>query len=46
MKLSRLEKACYSINEQVNKNAKDAVLTKAISGAHDIFHEVQGLCHD
>jgi hypothetical protein len=44
--LSRLEKACSSINDQVNKNAKDGVLTKAIAGAHDIFHEVQGLCHD
>jgi hypothetical protein len=30
----------------VGKNAREKSLMKMIVGVHDIFHEVQGLCHD
>jgi superoxide dismutase len=44
--LARLEKQCLEIHQAVQKNAKDAVLFEKITKAHDIFHEVEGLCHD
>ena len=49
--LSRLEKQCLDIHTLVqkpakNEVAKDALLFEKITKAHDIFHEVEGLCHD
>ena len=44
--LIRLEKKCFSLNKLIVKNAKDKSLMKMISAVHDVFHEVQGLCHD
>ena len=49
--LSRLEKQCLDIHTLVQKTvkneaAKDALLFEKITKAHDIFHEVEGLCHD
>ena len=44
--LLRLEKKCASLNKLVGKNAREKSLMKMIVGVHDIFHEVQGLCHD
>ncbi|MBL6668126.1 MAG: superoxide dismutase [Crocinitomicaceae bacterium] len=44
--LVRLEKKCASLNKLVGKNAREKSLMKMMNGVHDIFHEVQGLCHD
>ncbi len=49
--LSRLEKQCLDIHTLVqkpvkNEMAKDALLFEKITKAHDIFHEVEDLCHD
>ena len=44
--LQTLENKCDEVNELVEKGAKDAVLIKKIKEAHDLFHVVQGLCHD
>lgn len=49
--LARLEKQCLDIHQLVQKPAKDeekknAQLFEMITKAHDIFHEVEGLCHD
>jgi len=49
--LSKLEKQCFDIHQLVQKPTKDearkdAQLFEMISKAHDIFHEVEGLCHD
>jgi superoxide dismutase len=49
--LSRLEKQCLDIHQLVQKPMKDeanknSLLLEKITKAHDIFHEVEGLCHD
>jgi superoxide dismutase len=44
--LIRLEKKCSMLHKQISKNAKNKSIMKSLSGVHDIFHEVQGLCHD
>ncbi len=44
--LTRLEKKCGSLQKLVSKNAKNKNIMKSLSSVHDIFHEVQGLCHD
>jgi hypothetical protein len=49
--LSRLEKQCLDIHQLVQKPSKDqekknTQLFEMITKAHDIFHEVEGLCHD
>jgi len=49
--LTRLEKQCLDIHQLVQKPMKDeankdALLLEKITKAHDIFHEVEGLCHD
>jgi superoxide dismutase len=44
--LKQLEKQCIEINKLNNKKASNAILKKKITAAHDIFHVVQGLCHD
>lgn len=49
--LTRLEKQCLSIHQLAqkpakNEAAKNAALFEQITKAHDIFHEVEGLCHD
>jgi superoxide dismutase len=49
--LTRLEKQCLDIHQLVQKPSKDlekknAQLFEMITKAHDIFHEVEGLCHD
>ena len=44
--LKQLEKQCIEINKLNNKKASNAILKKKITAAHDIFHIVQGLCHD
>jgi superoxide dismutase len=44
--LSNLAEQCEKIYELVEKNAKDAVLMKEITKAHDLFHQVEELCHD
>lgn len=44
--LQNLENKCEEVNELVEKGAKDAILIKKIKEAHDLFHVVQGLCHD
>ena len=44
--LKQLEKQCIEINKLNNKRASNALLKKKITAAHDIFHVVQGLCHD
>ena len=49
--LSRLEKQCLAIHALAQKPAKNeaaenAELFEQITKAHDIFHEVEGLCHD
>jgi len=44
--LSRLEKQCGALDKSVRKNAKNKVILKKIIAVHDIFHEIQGLCHD
>jgi superoxide dismutase len=49
--LARLEKQCLEIHTLVQKPSKNiegqnALLLEKITKAHDIFHEVEGLCHD
>jgi superoxide dismutase len=44
--LADLAEQCEKIYELVEKNAKDAVLMKEITKAHDLFHQVEELCHD
>ena len=49
--LTRLEKQCLEIHTLVQKpskniEAQNAILLEKITKAHDIFHEVEGLCHD
>jgi superoxide dismutase len=44
--LVKLTEQCEKIYELVAKNAKDDVLIKEITKAHDLFHQVQELCHD
>ena len=49
--LARLEKQCLEIHTLVQKpskniEAQNALLLEKITKAHDIFHEVEGLCHD
>ena len=49
--LTRLEKQCLEIHQLVQKPSKDeekknTQLFEMITKAHDIFHEVEGLCHD
>ncbi|MEN9701005.1 MAG: hypothetical protein RIR55_308 [Bacteroidota bacterium] len=49
--LSRLEKQCLEIHTLVlkpskNEAAKNELLFEKMTKAHDIFHEVEGLCHD
>jgi UTP-glucose-1-phosphate uridylyltransferase len=49
--LARLEKQCMDIHQLVQKPSKDeekknTQLFEMITKAHDIFHEVEGLCHD
>jgi superoxide dismutase len=49
--LARLEKQCLDIHLLAQKPSKDekkknAQLFEMITIAHDIFHEVEGLCHD
>ena len=49
--LTRLEKQCLEIHTLVQKpskniEAQNALLLEKITKAHDIFHEVEGLCHD
>jgi superoxide dismutase len=49
--LTRLEKQCLTIHQLAqkpakNEAAKNAELFEQITKAHDIFHEVEGLCHD
>ncbi len=49
--LTRLEKQCLDIHQLVQKPSKDeekknTQLFEMITKAHDIFHEVEGLCHD
>jgi superoxide dismutase len=44
--LYELEKKCAEIHKLNGKNAKDELLKKKITEAHDTFHVVQGLCHD
>ncbi len=49
--LTRLEKQCLEIHTLVQKpskniEAQNALLLDKITKAHDIFHEVEGLCHD
>lgn len=44
--LLNLEKKCSEINNLVKKGAKDALLIKEMAESHDLFHLVQGLCHD
>lgn len=44
--LADLEEQCEKIHELVGKNAKDAVLLKEMTKAHDLFHQVEELCHD
>jgi len=44
--LVRLEKKCGVLNRLVGKNAREKSLMKMIVAVHDVFHEVQGLCHD
>ena len=49
--LRRLEQQCLNIHTLVQKPSKNeleknAKLLVQITKAHDIFHEVEGLCHD
>ena len=44
--LLKLENKCAEINTLVKKGAKDKVLIKKLEESHDLFHLVQGLCHD
>ncbi len=44
--LADLAEQCEKIYELVEKNAKDAVLMKEMTKAHDLFHQVEELCHD
>ncbi len=44
--LADLEEQCEKIHELVGKNAKDEVLMKEMTKAHDLFHQVEELCHD
>lgn len=44
--LASLEEQCEKIYELVEKNAKDAILLKEMTKAHDLFHQVEELCHD
>lgn len=44
--LGHLEVQCEKIYELVEKNAKDEVLLKEMTKAHDLFHQVEELCHD
>ena len=44
--LADLEEQCEKIHELVGKNAKDEVLLKEMTKAHDLFHQVEELCHD
>jgi superoxide dismutase len=44
--LSELEKQCSEIHKLNSKKAKDDLLKKKITEAHETFHAIQGLCHD
>lgn len=44
--LENLEEQCEKIHELVGKNVKDEVLLKEMTKAHDLFHQVEELCHD
>ena len=44
--LANLEEQCAKIHELVGKNSKDEVLLKEMTKAHDLFHQVEELCHD
>ena len=44
VQLQKLVKYCTGINEAVNSGATDAVLTKMITEAHDVFHKIAGEC--
>jgi hypothetical protein len=44
--LTNLAEQCEKIYELTAKNAKDDVLMKEITKAHDLFHQVEELCHD
>ena len=44
--LANLEEQCAKIHDLVGKNAKDEVLLKEMTKAHDLFHQVEELCHD
>ena len=44
--LYELEKQCAEIDKLKSKQAKNDLLKKKISDAHDTFHMIQELCHD
>jgi hypothetical protein len=44
--LKRLVKQCKVINKAVKKKKSDADLTKLITGAHDVFHEIMEKCRE
>jgi superoxide dismutase len=44
--LTNLAEQCEKIYDLVNKNAKNEVLLKEMTKAHDLFHQVEELCHD
>jgi superoxide dismutase len=44
--LTNLAEQCDKIYELTAKNAKEDVLMKEITKAHDLFHQVEELCHD
>jgi hypothetical protein len=42
--VARLQVKSQEVNKLVKSNASDEVLKKSITEAHDIFHEIVGMC--
>lgn len=44
--IAKLQAKTKQVHEQVTAKAADADITKSLTEAHDIFHEIVGLCSD
>lgn len=44
--LTKLVKGSKELDKMVKKSANDADLTQKLTGLHDVFHEIIGLCKD
>ncbi|HMQ90095.1 MAG TPA: hypothetical protein PKB07_20990 [Flavilitoribacter sp.] len=44
--VKRLAKGSSKLNKMIKKKATDEQLTASLTGLHDVFHEIVGLCRD